>query len=119
LQDPKAFLFDKQKELLVIPISITQYGVIDPSGKELGMPYMQGGFWQGAYVFRVTLTGGFTLRGGITHQENTTSQQYYGDYNQMVNRALYIDNTLYTVSNAKVKLNSLIDLTQIEEVKLS
>jgi uncharacterized secreted protein with C-terminal beta-propeller domain len=123
LYDPKAFLFDKQKELLVIPISINQYGVItpgpiDPSGKP-GMPTMQGGFWQGAFVFKLTLSG-FELRGGVTHQENTTSQYYwYGDYNQMVNRALYIGNTLYTISNAKVKLNSLTDLTQIAEIKLS
>ena len=37
----------------------------------------------------------------------------------MVNRALYIDNTLYTVSNAEVKLNTLTDLAQIAEVKLN
>ena len=42
LYEPKAFLFDKAKELLVIPVSITQYGVIDggngasPSGKDIG-----------------------------------------------------------------------------------
>jgi len=126
LYEPKAFLFDKAKELLVIPVSITQYGVVDsggvapPSGKEVGIAPTQGGYWQGAYVFKLTIAGGFELRGGVTHQENTTSQQYwYGDYNQNVNRALYIGNTLYTVSNAKVKLNSLTDLTPIAEIKLS
>jgi len=113
LYEPKAFLFDKQKALLVIPISKTNYGVVDPSGRELDM---QGGFWQGAYVFKLTLTG-FELKGGITHQENT-SQQYYSDYNQNVNRALYIGNTLYTVSNAKVKFNSLDTLALIAEVNL-
>jgi uncharacterized secreted protein with C-terminal beta-propeller domain len=35
-----------------------------------------------------------------------------------VNRALYIDNTLYTVSNAKVQLNSLSTLALIAEVNL-
>jgi len=120
LQDPKAFLFDKQKDLLVIPVSITQYGVVNrsvPSPSPIETPSMQGGYWQGAYVFKLTLTGGFELRGGITHVENATS---YGiDYGQTVNRALYIGNTLYTLSNSKVKLNSLTDLTQIAEVKLS
>ena len=127
LYEPKAFLFDEAKQLLVIPVSITQYGVVDggvfppPSGKEIGIAPIQGGYWQGAYVFKLTLANGFELSGGVTHQETSTSQDYYwyGDYNLNVNRALYIGNTLYTVSNAKVKLNSLIDLTQIAEIKLS
>jgi uncharacterized secreted protein with C-terminal beta-propeller domain len=115
LYEPKAFLFDKQKELLVIPISITNYGVVDSSSREV---YMQGGFWQGAYVFKLTLTG-FELKDGVTHQENASQQYYYGDYNLNVNRALYIDNTLYTVSNAKVLLNNLDTLALITEVNLS
>lgn len=115
LDDPKAFLFDKQKELLVIPISITNYGVVDSTSKDT---YISGGFWQGAYVFKATASG-FTLRGGITHAENATSSSYYGlDYGQQVNRALYIGNTLYTVSNAKVQLNNLDTLALIAEVNL-
>jgi uncharacterized secreted protein with C-terminal beta-propeller domain len=125
LYEPKAFLFDKAKQLLVIPV--TQYGVVgggippvapNPSGKDIGIAPMQGGYWQGAYVFKLTLSG-FELVGGITHQENTNQQYYYGDYNQNVNRALYIGNTLYTVSNAKVKLNSLDNLALIAEVDLN
>jgi uncharacterized secreted protein with C-terminal beta-propeller domain len=120
LYEPKAFLFDRQKELLVIPVSITQYGVVEPSGKEAGMPSVQGGYWQGAFVFKLTLSG-FELRGGVTHQEGSVNQQYYyyGDYNKMVSRALYIDNTLYTVSNAKVQLNNLDSLAFVAEVNLS
>jgi inhibitor of cysteine peptidase len=118
LQEPKAFMFDKQKALLVIPISKTAYDVVDdvvdPSGREV---YMQGGFWQGAYVFKLTLAG-FELKGGVTHQETTSSASFYSDYNKNVNRALYIGNTLYTVSNEKVLLNSLDRLALIAEVKL-
>jgi inhibitor of cysteine peptidase len=122
LYDPKAFLFDKAKELLVIPVSITQYGVIDsriailPSDKDIGIA-LQGGYWQGAYVFKLTQAG-FKLEGGITHEENINQQYYFGDYNLNVNRALYIDTTLYTLSNGKVKLNSLTDLTEIAEINL-
>jgi uncharacterized secreted protein with C-terminal beta-propeller domain len=116
LQEPKAFLFDKQKELLVIPISKTNYGVIDSRGAETFE--QQVGFWQGAYVFNVTISG-FTLRGGITHQNTTSSEYYYGyDYSRWVHRALYIDNTLYTVSNSIVKLNRLDTLALITEVNL-
>jgi inhibitor of cysteine peptidase len=123
LYEPKAFLFDKAKELLVIPVSITQYGVIEggnavpPSGKDVGIAPLQGGYWQGAYVFKLTQAG-FQLEGGITHQDNANQQNYYGDYNLNVNRALYIENTLYTLSNGKVKLNNLTDLTQIAEINL-
>jgi inhibitor of cysteine peptidase len=118
LQEPKAFLFDKEKELLVIPVSKTNYGVVDTKDGE--SITTQGGFWQGAYVFNVTASG-FTLRGGITHQENTTDTQYYYgyDYNMWVHRALYINNTLYTVSNAKVLLNNLNTLALIADVNLS
>jgi len=115
MYEPKAFLFDKPMELLVIPISITKYGIVDSTEKtstSISEPYIDGGYWQGAYVFKVN-TNGFTLRGGITH---TAATNLYYD---QVNRALYIDDTLFTISNTKVKLYSLSDLTQIAEVALS
>jgi inhibitor of cysteine peptidase len=112
IYDPKAFLFDNEKELLVIPISITNYGVID--SKEGETFALRGGFWQGAYVFQLN-TDGFTLEGRITHQK-TTSYAY--DYNKFVNRALHIDNTLYTISNTKIKLSSLDTLALIAEINL-
>ena len=123
LNEPKAFLFNKEKQLLVIPVSITQYGIVpqngtEPTDKEIGIVPNQGGYWQGAFVSKLTLSG-FELQGGITHQENTNQQNYYPDYNLNVNRALYIANTLYTISNAKVKLNSLTDLAQIAEIQLN
>lgn len=122
LYDPKAFLFDKSKQLLVIPISITQYGVVDgdisrPTDDEIFINPIEGGYWQGAYVFKISTTGGFELRGGITHQDQV-AQLYYGDYNLNVVRTLFIDNTLYTVSNAKVQLNNLGTLALIAEVNL-
>ena len=127
LDEPKAFLFDIAKQLLVIPVSITRYGVISGGGVvppsltdgTSSTTIFQGGYWDGASVFKLTFEGGFELRGGITHRSDIIQQYWYGDYDMMVNRALYIDNTLYTVSNAKVKLNSLTDLSQIAEVELS
>ena len=127
LSDPKAFLFDREKELLVIPFSTIQYGVIgrepvaiNETRKEDGTDFSTQAYWQGARVFKLTLAGGFELRGGITHQDNSTIQEgYWYDYSKNVNRALYIEDTLYTISYAKVKLNSLIDLTEIAEIKLS
>ncbi len=119
--EPKAFLFDRTREgLLVIPVAINRYGELEPS-KDIATTLTQSGYWQGAYVFKLTLAGGFELRDGITHQDAATSQEYYwyGDYNRNINRSLYIGNTLYTISNSMVKLNGLSDLKQIAEVKLS
>lgn len=112
LYEPKAFLFDRQKELLVIPISVNNYGVVDSGGKD---SYTQGYYFQGAYVFKVTLTRGFELKGNVTHQPQTNTW-VEGDWG--VHRALYIGNTLYTVSNMKIQLNSLDTLAFIAEVKL-
>jgi inhibitor of cysteine peptidase len=113
LYEPKAFLFDKENGLLVIPMSTVKYGEL--SGTDTTY-WGQTGYWEGAYVFKVTTIGGFELRGGITHQGTTN---LYGAYNKQVNRALYINNTLYTVSQAVVKLNSLTNLAPIAEVNLS
>jgi uncharacterized secreted protein with C-terminal beta-propeller domain len=132
--DPKAFLFDLSKQLLVIPVQVTTYGVVSGGGSTTppispapapvgtATTVTQASYWQGAYVFRLTAAGGFELRGKITHQNTAITSMYYGDYNLDVNRALYIGNVLYTVSNAKVKLNSLTstpDLAPIAEVNIS
>lgn len=114
LYEPKAFLFDKHMELLVIPVSITRYGIVDSTEKtstSTSEPSIDGGYWLGAYIFNVN-TNGFTLRGEITHTDTTSS------YYDQVSRALYIDDTLFTISNTKVKLHGLSDLTQIAEVIL-
>jgi len=74
------------------------------------------GYWQGEYVFTISLTNGFTLKGNITHQETTVEQW---DSSSWVKRALYINDVLYTVSDKKVKMNSLADLSLLKEVLLS
>jgi len=103
LTQHKAFLFDELKDLLAIPVEIQYYGLDKYS------------LWQGVYVFNITLIDGLILRGNVTHQESTE----YWDYGCWVERALYIENVLYTVSAKKVKMNSLEDLGEINEVQLS
>ncbi|MGQ9461252.1 MAG: beta-propeller domain-containing protein [Candidatus Bathyarchaeaceae archaeon] len=102
LTDHKAFLFDKSKNLLVIPISITKMGIYKDS------------MWQGAYVFDITLDRDPVLKGGITHLENTGDPWLMEGW---VKRSLYIDNVLYTISDKKVKMNNLTTLDEINEVE--
>ncbi len=94
LSDHKALLFDKSKDLLVIPV-ITYYE-------------------QGAYVFNITIQDGIGLRGRITH-DDLGYYYYWGPY--YVKRALYIDNVLYTISDKKVMMHNLETLVEIKQIE--
>jgi len=112
LRDHKAFLFDREKNLLVIPVSVTK---MNESGAP---PYIYGKtVYQGAYVFTISLTleDKIVLRGRITHVENGDVD----DTSFHVIRTLYIGEVLYTISNSKLKMNSLSDFTEINELNLN
>ena len=120
LYEPKAFLFDKTKNLLVIPVSLAVV-----ANRTSIWDYGQT-VWQGAYVFTLT-TNGFALKGNVTHlnaaQLNSQGliadpNNYWETQNEWINRSLYIGNTLYTISNDQIKLNSLSNLSQIAVVNL-
>jgi inhibitor of cysteine peptidase len=120
LWDHKAFLFDKSRNLMVMPLLLAE---VDVSDYPEGVPSWAYGepVWQGAYVFDISLDGGISLQGRITHIESTTDQEegYYYYYSPFsVERSLYIDDVLYTISQAKIKMNSLENLDYINEVEL-
>jgi inhibitor of cysteine peptidase len=102
LWDHHAFLFAYTKDLLAIPVSIDQYS-FEHTAK------------QGFFVFNITLTDGLVLRGNITHQESGIND-WDSDYH--VQRGLYIENVLYTVSDKKIKLNNLESLALLKEIPL-
>ncbi len=118
LTDHKAFLFEREKQLLVIPVLVAE---IDEAKYPSGVPPNAYGdhVWQGAYVYKITLEG-LELRGNITHIEDGTDLQssYYHYSPYSVTRALYIDNVLYTISDKKIKMNSLETLEEIGEILL-
>ncbi len=109
LNDHKAFLFDKTKQLLALPISINEPIWLEET-------YYGVDYWQGLYVFAASLTNGFILKGNITHQE-TTTEQWNTSY--WIKRALYVDNVLYTISDKKIRMNSLADLSLLKEILLT
>ena len=146
LYDPKALLFSQSKNLLALPVS---------SPNNYGQYY---GYWQGAYVFNVSLDQGIVLKGTIEHPAPNTapaggqmmiyggsgsasggasggggiisapstmptngpmipapaSGQQYG----YVQRILYIDDVLYTVSDSLVKLNDINSLAELKAINL-
>ena len=120
LKDHKAFLFDKSKNLLVLPVLVAE---IDEEKYSNGVPPNRRGdyVWQGAYVFDISLDEGLVLKGGITHLDDDADLMksgYYFSSSYSVKRSLYIDNVLYTISDKKIKMNSLETLDEINEVEL-
>ncbi|MBI4021468.1 MAG: beta-propeller domain-containing protein [Candidatus Aenigmarchaeota archaeon] len=104
LRDHKAFLFSKEKNLLVIPIALAEVKVPGPWawGEQVS---------QGAYVFAVSPDDGIVLRGTIAHGNVT-------DWQSWVKRSLYIGDVLYTVSDQFLKANDLATLEEISTVEL-
>jgi inhibitor of cysteine peptidase len=130
LYDHKAFLFDKDKQLLVIPVSLyeipqkTLDTVNDSNITEIQPDWGQFTF-QGAYIYRLSLESGFEYKGRITHQTPEEMQHpsdyywYWGSSNTDITRTLYIGDVLYTVSDLMVKMNNLADLNDITSITLS
>ena len=119
LWDHKALLFDKERNLLAIPVSVAE---IDEEKYPEGVPpYTHGDYvWQGVYVFRVT-ENNVTLRGGITHVEDDSEllksgYYFYSEYS--VQRSLYIEDFLYTISNQRIKINDLTTLQEVNVIEL-
>jgi inhibitor of cysteine peptidase len=129
LYDHKAFLFDREKELLVIPVSLYEIPqeVKDRYINSNGTETLYGAFtFQGAYVYRLSLDKGFEYQGRITHQTPEEIQQqatdyywYWGSSRTDITRTLYIGDVLYTVSDSMIKMNNLEDLSGITSVTLS
>ncbi|UCF12954.1 MAG: beta-propeller domain-containing protein [Thermoplasmatales archaeon] len=123
LYDHKAFLFDREKELLVLPISLYEISE-EIKSKYEEYPGEYGEFtFQGAYVIRLNLDG-FDIRGRITHVSDDEKQEnenwwFWRQSSAYISRSLYIEDVLYTISNKMVKMNSLDDLSEIKSVELS
>ncbi|MBS7614539.1 beta-propeller domain-containing protein [Candidatus Bathyarchaeota archaeon] len=119
LYDHKAFLFDRDRNLLALPILLAE---IDESQYPEGVPPNAYGdyVWQGLYVFTVT-EDSISLRGRVTHMDNNEDllkSGYYFDSKYSVKRSLYIEDMLYSISDAKIAINDLTSLELVNEVKL-
>ncbi|MFA5930361.1 MAG: beta-propeller domain-containing protein [Candidatus Micrarchaeia archaeon] len=120
LQDHKAFLFSKEKGLLAIPVLLAR---IDPLKYPNGVEASTYGdyVFQGEYVFDVSLDKGFVLRGTVSHATDEgefAKSGYYWYSNSNVKRALYMDSTLYTVSDMYVKANGLGTLAAVSSLQI-
>jgi len=136
LNDHKAFLFSKSKNLLALPVSYPVRlceGIKEDvkNGVTITPEYCQRyyGQWEGAYIFGLSLTKGIWLKGTLTHEEMYRRMlepiyepQAVGQASSLskrseaIKRILYIDNLLYTVSEKMIKINRLDDLKEVKSL---
>jgi len=99
LRDPKAFLFDKEMNLLVLPVHLVgQSGTV---AYKKYQPPEKTNVWGGAYVFSVGPSQGFHLKGTVEHYDSSTGSR------SPVKRSLYIEDTLYTISPDMIVMSDL------------
>jgi inhibitor of cysteine peptidase len=102
LYEHKAFLFSKDKELLVIPAY--SYDWDDNDG------------YNGAFVFHITKDE-IELRGLIDHSMAADAGYRYR-YSARVERSLWIEELLYTKSPTLLRINEIDDLSSVKNVEL-
>jgi len=113
LFDHKAFLFSKEKNLLVLPVEL----------RKASGPNMWGDItFNGAMVWRIN-NNKFELVGKIDHNDGKSVSKVdyfngYGYYDSSVKRSLYINDQLYTVSDKFLKINNIADLKEIKKLEL-
>jgi uncharacterized secreted protein with C-terminal beta-propeller domain len=97
--DHKALFFDKKRNLLGFPISVTAKAAEQEWPSEV---------FQGAHVYSVTLEDGFQLQAAITHQQETESYRW----DHYIQRLLSIGDQLYTLSETRVQANAFSNFKQ-------
>lgn len=123
LYNHKALMFSKSKNLMAFPVTVMT--IPDELKKSTTEPVnspQYGQFtFQGAYVYNIDLEKGFQLKGRITHippEDYLKFGTYYYRDNNYVERAMYINDTLYTLSKGKIKANQISDLTEINTLTI-
>lgn len=106
LYNHKALLFSKEKNIIAFPISISE-----------GENYHSNLKFQGAIVYGLDLENGFNLKGKIAHMQITEGYNDY-DYTKEVERIIYIDNNLYTLSEGLIKATNMDNMEEKGSVEI-
>lgn len=120
LSNHKALLFSREKNLLAFPVTVAKVGDDTPN-KDKAWAYGSFAF-QGAYVYHLDLTSGFQLKGTISHLTDDDLKAAGNSWYQSdrsIDRALYIGNTLYTLSQSEIRANELSGLKEIKRLPIA
>jgi uncharacterized secreted protein with C-terminal beta-propeller domain len=106
LSDHRAFLLDKSKNIMVLPIKeVVHTPVI---GSKYDGSYTQD-IWQGAYVFGIDPLNGFVEIGKIS--QGIRSDDEYWWSGSTVLRSIFMDSVLYTISKTTIIGTDIKDLS--------
>lgn len=124
-QDHRAFLFDRAKQLLVIPVIATEREFIDddtgPTTRNREVVRLD------AYVYRLSPQDGFQLKARVSHLPNEvlvednfggTTDALLQLMENIILRSLYIGNNLYTFSPGRLVITDLTSYTKVGEIRL-
>ncbi|TMU84847.1 hypothetical protein FGG79_13100 [Bacillus sp. BHET2] len=109
LEDHKALLHEASRHLYGFPISV--YNETDNSSHELDFDY------QGALLYEITPEKGIVLKSKLVAEERK-DKEFYEQWEDQVQRLLYIDDQLYTISNHQITSYSLDDFRESHSVDL-
>jgi len=119
LWNHKALLFAKDKNLLAFPVTVMQ---VEGSSVDAGGIPAYGHFaFQGAYVYNIDLVKGFTLKGRITHltgDDYLKAGNSWYDGSKNIDRILFIDDALYTLSKQTIRAHQIATLKEINSLEI-
>jgi len=163
LNNHKALLFDKDKELLAFPITIQEkvsseelqcgkylYSTCPGMCEQRCIPsecHLENGVsvctndcdglgsctdpswdryettFSGAVVYNLNLTDGFKERGRITHYSDNDlviglGEYFPYDYNNTIQRIIYIGDFLYSIAQGSVKASTMSDASEVKLLEL-
>jgi uncharacterized secreted protein with C-terminal beta-propeller domain len=120
LYNHRAFLFDEERGILVLPVLLAVIDRGDSAGRPSANAY--GGYvFQGAYVLKITPQDGIKIVGRVTHLTDDTDLLRSGEFfasRYAIKRALFIGDILYTISDGKVLLNDMQTLQELAGITL-
>lgn len=106
LYNHKALLFSKEKNIIAFPINIKE--------EEDDTTKLK---FQGAVVYGLDLENGFTLKGQIAHMQITDGYNNY-EHTKQVERIIYINDSLYTLSESLIKATDINTMEEIANIEM-
>jgi len=117
LHNHKALLFSAEKNLLAFPVTVMEVEDKNTNKQsDVQIPAYGSFAFQGLYVYQIDLNDGLQFRGRISHlssEDTLKAGDAWYDSDRNVERALYIDDTIYTLSPGFIKAHNLSDLQEI------
>lgn len=122
LHNHKALLFSASRNLLAFPVTVMEVQSSKAAPGTQPFPDYGSFSFQGLYVYNIDLVNGLQLRGRITHlspQDYQAAGDSWYRSGRNIERAVYIGDTLYTLSADLVQAHDLGSLALQQSLSLA